>query len=89
MRYKGLDSYRLFSLTRSGQCAMLLPECLTPFDIPGLRWIPLENVSRWTLYSTCLKSLENKVLYNTIIDELLTEVFESTPELHPKRSFPL
>lgn len=89
MRYKGLDAYRLFSLTRAGQCAMLLPECLIPRDFPGLRWIPLENVAPWTLYGTSLKSLENNILYRTTLDELLSEVFESNPELHQGRSLSL
>ncbi len=86
LQYRGFDTYRLFRLTRSGQCAMLLPECLIPQEIPGLRWIPLENVASWTLYSVCLKSLENNVLYRTTMDELLAEVFESASQHQKERS---
>lgn len=85
MRFLGFDTYRLYSLTRAGQCAMLCPKCLAPKDFPGLRWFPLENVEPWSLYTMCLKSLENNVLYRTTIDELLAEVFEPSPE---ERSMP-
>lgn len=82
IRYTGLDFYRLFSLTKAGQCAMLLPQCMSPADMPGLRWIPLEQTEPWTLYSVCLKSMENNILYRTTVDELQSQVFEATSELH-------
>lgn len=89
LRYTGLDLYRLFTLTLSGQCAMLLPQCQAPVCIPGLRWIPLEQAETWSLYSVCLKSVENSVLYRTTIDELQSHVFEPGPQLPHERSRPL
>lgn len=82
--YAGLDFYRLFSLTKAGQCAMLLPECQKPAELSGLRWIPLEQVESWALYCVCLKSLENNILYRTTIDELQSQIF--SPEVSLERS---
>lgn len=73
--YTGLDFYRLFSLAKAGQCAMLLPKCQAPTDISGLRWIPLEQVAPWSLYCVSLKSMENNILYRTTVDELQSQVF--------------
>jgi len=81
IRYTGLDTYRLFSLTLAGQCAMLLPECLIPNNIPGLRWFPLENVAPWTLYCITLRSAEHNILNRTALDTLQSRVFEVPPEL--------
>lgn len=75
LQYKGSDLYRLFSLTRQGQCAMLLPQCLVPAHIPGLRWVSLERAEPWELYCVCLKSIEHSVLYRTTVDELQSRVF--------------
>lgn len=74
MQYTGYDLYRLFALTRQGQCAMLLPRCMIPHDLPGVRWIKLEKVQPWMLYSVSLRSMESNVLYQTILDELHTSV---------------
>lgn len=81
LQYTGLDLYRLFCLTQSGMCAMLLPECLIPASMPGLRWLPLEEPEDWTLYAVCLRSLENNVLYHTALDDLQSRVFRQIPAL--------
>lgn len=77
--YTGLDFYRLFSLAKAGQCAMLLPKRQVPADISGLRWIPLEQVEPWSVYCVCLKSLENNILYRTTVEELQSQVFFPDP----------
>lgn len=79
LQYQGYDLYRLFSLTAEGRCAMLLPMCMVPKQMQGLMWLPLENVEPWTLYSVCLKSLENNILYHTTIEELQSRVLRNTP----------
>lgn len=76
MQYTGYDLYRLFTLTRQGRCAMLLPRCMLPLDLPGVRWIKLEKVQPWILYSVSLRSLENNVLYQTILDDLHARVLD-------------
>ena len=81
LQYQGYDLYRLFSLTAEGRCAMLLPMCMVPKQMQGLMWLPLEKVEPWTLYSVCLRSLENNVLYHTTIEELQSRVLRSTPSL--------
>lgn len=80
LQYTGYDLYRLYSLTLSGQCAMLLPACMSPRNMRGLQWIPLENVEPWELWGISLRSLENNVLYHTTIDELQTKVFGASSE---------
>ena len=75
LQYTGLDLYRLFMLTQAGHCALLLPQCLIPEKMPGLHWLPLEQMEDWELYAVCLRSLENNVLYHTTLDELQTRVF--------------
>ena len=75
LRYTGLDLYRLFVLTRSGNCAMLLPQCQIPTEMEDLLWLPLEHVEDWTLHAVHLRSLENNVLYHTALDELQNRVF--------------
>ena len=89
LKYTGLDLYRLFSLTQAGQCALLLPKCLVPSQLSGLRWIPLEQVGPWSLYSVCLKSLENNILYRTTMDELQSQVFEAAAVPQQERSLSL
>ena len=82
LQFSGHDLYRLFSMTRAGKCAMLLPQCMVPREIPGLLWLPLEGVDPWELSGVNLRSLENNVLYHMTLDELQTRVFGAAPE-HP------
>ena len=77
LQYQGYDLYRLFSLTREGKCALLLPQCLIPWKIKGLQWLALDHVEPWTLCSVCLRSMENNVLYHTTIEELQQDVFRN------------
>lgn len=81
LQYSGLDLYRLFTLTQSGTCAMLLPRCQVPHNMADLIWLPLEQTEPWCLQAVRLRSLENNVLYSTTIDELLSSVFASMTEL--------
>lgn len=75
LQYQGYDLYRLFSLTREGKCALLLPQCLIPWKIKGLQWLALDHVEPWTVCGVCLRSMEHNVLYHTTMEELQTEVF--------------
>lgn len=73
--YSGIDLLRLFSITAEGQCATLLPECMLPWQVQGLRWIPLHTDQSWSISRVYLKSMENNILYHSAVDEFLTEVF--------------
>ena len=77
LQYTGLDLYRLFTLTQSGKCAMLLPKCLAPGNMDQLLWLPLEQAEPWRLQAIHLRSLENNVLYSTTIDELQSGLLAS------------
>ena len=79
LQYTGLDLYRLFVLAESGKCAVLLPQCQIPQQVPGLIWLPLEHVEPWTLHAVYLRSLENNVLYHTALDELQSRIFQPAP----------
>lgn len=78
--YRGIDLVRLFSISASGQCATLLPQCLLPEDLHSLRWIPLETDQIWTIQRIYLKSMENNTLYSSAVDEFLEEVFDQQNE---------
>lgn len=75
--YSGFDLYRLFSLTASGQCGMLLPKILIPLDWPELLWLPINFTECWKLYRVTMRSLENNILYRTVLDELQLQVFDN------------
>lgn len=81
LQVQGYDLYRLFSMSREGYCAMLLPKCMVPGQFSGVTWLPLENVEPWKLYGVCLKSLEQNILYHTMIEEMQARVFSDALEL--------
>lgn len=76
LRYSGYDTYRLFALAQEGRCALLLPQRLIPTTLTGLRWLQLENAPPWCVYSIHLQTLNHNVLYQTILEELHTNVFQ-------------
>lgn len=69
-RYKGQDFYRLFSLTASGKCGLLLPACLVPKDMGGVRWIPLDSGECWKLYWSYPQIAESNLLFGSALEEL-------------------
>lgn len=77
--YTGIDLLRLISVAASGQCATILPRCMLPVALPGVRWIPLETQQRWQVRGAYLQSLERNVLSSLALDELLMEVFDLEP----------
>lgn len=72
--YQGQDYHRLFSFAKSGQCALLLPKCLIPEGIDGLRWLPMKEEVFWKLYCTYSQSAESDLLYSFVLDELRQQV---------------
>ena len=76
IKYTGFDLHRLFSLALAGHCALVLPECLVPTNMPGLIWLPLTDMEPWTVWRVYLRSLENNVLYHTALEELQAKVFD-------------
>lgn len=77
--YVGCDYFRLFSLTAAGQCALLLPQRLVPDVWPQLCWTPLSESADWNVYCCYLRLLDANILYRTVLDELLLQVFDLTP----------
>lgn len=75
--YKGVDLYRLFSIAADGQCATLLPECLFPRQFPAVRWVPLDTEQKWQVFSIYLKSAEKNTLFHSVLDEFITEIFDT------------
>lgn len=69
-RYRGQDFYRLFSLTASGKCALLLPECMVPREMDQLRWLPLNVQQSWKLYWTYPQIAESNLLFSSALEEL-------------------
>ena len=76
IKYTGFDLHRLFSLSLAGYCALVLPECLVPTNMPGLIWLPLAGMEPWTVWRVHLQSLENNVLYHTALEDLQAKVFD-------------
>lgn len=74
--YSGIDTYRLFSLTMAGKCAMLIPRAMMPRDLPGLRWLPVKNAEQWRLYRVSLHTLESNILFGTVLDDLQISIFD-------------
>lgn len=72
--YRGHDFHRLFSFVLSGKSALLLPQCLVPAEMPGLKWIPLQQQETWKLYCTYPQSAETDLLYSFVLEELRQQV---------------
>lgn len=79
LQFAGLDLYRLISLAQSGKCALLLPKCLAPNQFKDLLWLPLSHVDNWSVQAVCLRTMEDNVLYNSIMNELQTRIFHCVP----------
>lgn len=76
-QYRGQDYHRLFSLTASGKCGLLLPECMIPDEVSGVRWLPLRQEEYWTLYSMVSQIAESNLLYSTVLEELNSLVLKA------------
>ena len=72
--YQGQDYHRLFTFTKSGRCALILPKCLIPEGLPGLKWIPMKERALWKLYCTYSQSAESDLLYSFVLEELRQQV---------------
>ena len=72
--YRGHDFHRLFSFVLSGKSALILPKCLVPSEIPGLKWVPLQQQENWKLYCTYPQSAETDLLYSLVLEELRQQV---------------
>ena len=76
-QYRGQDYHRLFSLTASGKCGLLLPECMIPNEVSGVRWIPLQQQEHWSLYSIYSQIAESNLLYSSVLEELNSLVLKT------------
>ena len=56
--------------------ALILPQCLVPSEIPGLKWIPLQQQESWKLYCTYPQSAETDLLYSLVLEELRQQVLQ-------------
>lgn len=78
--YKGVDLFRLFSLSAAGQCATLLPKALLPDVLVNTRWIPLEMPEKWQVSCVYLKATEKNTLLHSALDDFMNQVFQRKPE---------
>ena len=79
-QYTGIDLIRLFSTAANGLCATILPECLRPPLLHGVRWVPLDIPYQWNIQRVYLRSAENNTLFHSAIDEFLDQVFGQAEE---------
>jgi len=75
--YQGQDYHRLFSIAAAGKCALVLPKCLIPTEISGLKWFPLQQEESWRLYCTYPQSAESDLLYSFVLEELGQQVLKN------------
>lgn len=74
-QYTGIDLLRLVRMAAHGQCAAVLPQWLADSVGKALRWIPLAGETRWQVYHGCLKTTKNNALFQSVLDELMLQVF--------------
>lgn len=75
LRFSGYDSRRLLELTAAGKCAMIVPKCLAPDWLPGVRWLPIEQSDRWYLYVSYPRNVQKNLLFSDVMDDLHRQVF--------------
>ena len=75
-QYTGIDLLRLVRMAGQGQCAAILPQWLADTSGNALRWIPLSGDDRWQVYHGCLKTTKNNALFQSVLDELMLQVFD-------------
>ena len=75
LAYRGVDTRRLLELTTMGKCAMVMPRCLVPEWVPGLRWLPVGDTAPWQLYASYPRNIEKNYLFSSAVEDLLGQVF--------------
>ena len=80
LRYKGFDYHRLFQLTAEGKCALILPRCLVPAGMDGVRWLPIQDGGQWKLFISYPRSVEKNLMYSAALDDLHQQVFQPLRE---------
>ena len=80
LAYRGVDTRRLLELTTLGKCAMVMPRCLVPEWIPGLRWLPVGDTALWRLYASYPRNIEKNYLFSSAVEDLLGQIFSGTSE---------
>lgn len=80
LTFRGYDSRRLLELTVAGKCAMVMPQCLAPDWLPGVRWLPISPGEDWNLYVSRPRNVERNYLFSDAVEELLTQVFRPVSE---------
>ncbi len=85
LTYQGYDSRRLLELTAQGKCALVLPECLAPQWLPGLRWLPVAGAGDWRLYASYPRNTEKSYLFSDAVEELRSQVFQPAAERKEQR----
>ena len=76
----GIDLGRLARTARDGRWGVILPQCLLPTYISGIRWFPLPQTQPWQLHRISLSSLENNALFPSTLDLLTAQVL-MTPKI--------
>lgn len=75
LRFRGYDTRRLIELTAAGKCAMVMPQCLVPEWISGVRWLPVQQGGDWQLFMAYSRSAEKNLMFSEALHALQTEVF--------------
>lgn len=74
LQYRGYDCRRLFELVARGKCAMVIPKCLVPADLPGMRWLPISHGGHWQLFGVYPRNAEKNLLYSAAMEDLRQKV---------------
>jgi len=75
LRFCGYDSRRLLELTVAGKCAWILPRCLAPGWVEGVRWLPIGETEPWHLYISYPRNTQKNLMFSDAVDELYRQVF--------------
>ena len=75
LRFRGFDSRRLLELTVAGKCAMVIPKCLVPSWLTGVRWLPIEGGGDWKLYASYPRNAEKNLMFSDALHDLQQQVF--------------
>lgn len=80
LRFRGYDTHRLLALTMAGKCAMVMPACLVPKDLTGVRWLPIREGGDWSLQLCHPRNTEKNLMFSDALSQLRREVFAPLAE---------
>ena len=75
LRFRGYDTRRLLELTTAGKCAMVIPKCLVPKWLDGVRWLPIQQGGDWQLFVAYPRNAEKNLMFSDALQDLQQQVF--------------